>query len=235
MNREDALYNAKHLSKTYHNLCNDTEGFWEAVINALEQEPPLEKIRATLKQDLENAKKDFYEFGEVFDNGYVCGLEIAFKIIDKYASEECDNDCEHCAYLECPKEPCEDAISRSTAKTRVYLKYIGKPELCKEIFAILDELPSVQPKASENAVISNNLVENRKEIEKEYKKKSWEWVFHFNEKKLWFECEYCHNKQDYPHKNCPKCGATMSRSQDEYYEHCKKIVGAYYNMKGRQE
>lgn len=48
----------------------------------------LEKIRATLKQDLENAKKDYYELGEEFDNGYVCGLEIAFKIIDKYAEQE---------------------------------------------------------------------------------------------------------------------------------------------------
>ena len=47
------------------------------------------------------------------------------------------------------QEPCEDAVSRSTAKTRVYLKYIGKPELCKEIFAILDELPSVQQKPIE--------------------------------------------------------------------------------------
>lgn len=49
------------------------------------------------------------------------------------------------------QEPCEDAVSRSTAKTRVYLKYIGKPKLCKEIFAILDELPSVQPKQKEGA------------------------------------------------------------------------------------
>lgn len=24
-------------------------------------------------------------------------------ILDKYAFEECDNDCGHCAYLECPK------------------------------------------------------------------------------------------------------------------------------------
>ena len=34
---------------------------------------------------------------------------IVLKILDKYASEECDRDCEHCVYLECPKEPSEDA------------------------------------------------------------------------------------------------------------------------------
>lgn len=29
--------------------------------------------------------------------------DMALEIIDKYASEECDRDCEHCAYIECPK------------------------------------------------------------------------------------------------------------------------------------
>ena len=38
--------------------------------------------------------------------------QAVLDVIDKYASEECDNDCEHCAYLECPIEPCEDAVSR---------------------------------------------------------------------------------------------------------------------------
>ena len=31
-------------------------------------------------------------------------LDEVLEIINKYASEECDNDCEHCAYLECPKD-----------------------------------------------------------------------------------------------------------------------------------
>ena len=36
--------------------------------------------------------------------------DMVLDIIDKYETkleptEECDNDCEHCAYLECPKEP----------------------------------------------------------------------------------------------------------------------------------
>ena len=38
--------------------------------------------------------------------------DMAIEIIDKYETkleptEECEHDCEHCAYLECPKEPSE--------------------------------------------------------------------------------------------------------------------------------
>ena len=57
----------------------------------------LEKIRA----EIEKAQiADFIAVVTVLD------------IIDKYASEECDRDCEHCAWIECPIEPCEDAVSR---------------------------------------------------------------------------------------------------------------------------
>ena len=40
---------------------------------------------------------------------------------------------------------CDDAISRSTAKTRIYLKYVNRPDICKAMFKILDGVPSVQP------------------------------------------------------------------------------------------
>lgn len=43
------------------------------------------------------------------------------------------------------QEPCNDAISRATAKTRIYLKYVDNAELCKEVFSILDGVPSVKP------------------------------------------------------------------------------------------
>ena len=77
----------------------------------------LEKIRA----EIEQTAKDYDKFD---DYRRVRGLWIALDIIDKYASEyrvknelnvelnelkpceECENDCEHCAYIECPKEPC---------------------------------------------------------------------------------------------------------------------------------
>lgn len=57
-----------------------------------------------------------------------CSCSDCLDIIDKYASEECDRDCEHCAYLECPKDdyqtdmdeawkqaeqkPCDDACEK---------------------------------------------------------------------------------------------------------------------------
>ena len=51
----------------------------------------LEKIRAEIEQ-----------LEDVCSKEHGCIAEV-LQIIDKYASEECDNDCEHCAYLECPK------------------------------------------------------------------------------------------------------------------------------------
>ena len=41
-----------------------------------------------------------------FIDGLIGKCKEMLDIIDryKYASEECDNDCEHCAYLECPKD-----------------------------------------------------------------------------------------------------------------------------------
>ena len=62
----------------------------------------LEKIRYEMQKYLED---------ECINEDEAQGIFVCIDIIDKYASEECDRDCEHCAYLECPKEPCEDAVS----------------------------------------------------------------------------------------------------------------------------
>ena len=61
----------------------------------------LEKIKAEIQKvldaegDSESAKAQ------------ALALFWVLELLDKYASEECDRDCEHCAYLECPKEPSE--------------------------------------------------------------------------------------------------------------------------------
>ena len=65
----------------------------------------LEKIRAEIIEEYKNHQINGWE-------------KLAVDIIDKYASEECEHDCEHCAYLECPKEPSEDAYDKVLA----YLK-----------------------------------------------------------------------------------------------------------------
>ena len=61
----------------------------------------LEKIKAEIEEEV---NKHYEEWS------YVAGLMTAKDIFEKYASEECDRDCEHCIYLECPIEPCEDAV-----------------------------------------------------------------------------------------------------------------------------
>ena len=104
----------------------------------------LERIRAEMDERWHEAIKDDIRFAE--------GLEVASMIINKYASEECDRDCEHCAYIECPKEPCEDAVSRQAVKD-LYCRICMETNICYrskencEDLKLFDELPSVQPKA----------------------------------------------------------------------------------------
>lgn len=57
----------------------------------------LEKIRAEIAE----FKDEIAELPNMADA--YAAVKHCLVIIDKYASEECDNDCEHCAYLECPK------------------------------------------------------------------------------------------------------------------------------------
>lgn len=59
----------------------------------------LEKIRAELEHWKPDGVQDDFESGALYMRDY------ALMIIEKYASEECDRDCEHCVYLECPIEP----------------------------------------------------------------------------------------------------------------------------------
>ena len=58
----------------------------------------IEKIRTEI--EFERDKKIG---GEAFEAVQYKSFDKCLQIIDKYASEECDNDCEHCAYIECPK------------------------------------------------------------------------------------------------------------------------------------
>ena len=133
-------------------------------------------ISETLSLDKEN---EFY-------NGKWAGFELALAIIDKYASEECDRDCEHCAYLECPKEPCEDAVSRQAV-----LKEFEKGT--ENLYGRIDKLPSVQPKAKTGHWIrlpKNGL-----------------------SGLPWYECSECEKERciamlrDFNY--CPNCGAEM--------------------------
>ena len=59
----------------------------------------LEKIKAEIKNTFLWDGQD--------EKNLNTAVRKCLEIIDKYASEECDNDCEHCTYIECPKEPSE--------------------------------------------------------------------------------------------------------------------------------
>ena len=72
-------------------------------------------------------------------------------------------------------EPCEDAISRATAKTRIYLKYVYKPDECKTIFGILDELPSVTQKSDEQ-LYKNGFADGYEQGHKDAEQKSGKWI-----------------------------------------------------------
>ena len=84
---------------------------------------------------------------------------------------------------------CEDAISRATAKTRIYLKYVNRPDICKAMFKILDGVPSVQPS----------------------RKGHWIRKVDFGNC-LHYVCSECENEgenSDY----CPYCGAEMESEE----------------------
>ena len=64
----------------------------------------IEKIRSEIEKKMEEKEREATQTQDDMECGISIGYKFALDIIDKYASEECDRDCEHCAYLECPKE-----------------------------------------------------------------------------------------------------------------------------------
>ena len=138
----------------------------------------LEKIRAEIYEQAEQMH---------FINGeFYIKVDKALQILDKYASEECEHDCEHCAYLECPKEPCDlirrtdmlDAVGHGTTYTTEHLQ------------KIINGLPSVQPKAKTGRWIS---------------REGGGQVLPFWGKYQCSECGECAENSNF----CPNCGAKM--------------------------
>ena len=148
----------------------------------------LEKIRA--------------EITELFKISGVSNTSLCFAVldlIDKYASEECDHDCEHCAYLECPKEPCEDAVSRQLKiGEEIYIRanvneirndYIICENKGGYFGTVREEIyPSVQPEP-----------------------KTGHWIEREVRGDLALYCSECEAGLDvyYHYSFCPNCGAEM--------------------------
>ena len=89
----------------------------------------LEKIKAEIQKVLDKER----DFSTESAKAQAMALMWCLEIIDKYASEECDNDCEHCAYLECPKEPCEDAIEQYVKEHNMVLVSKEMADFYKEL------------------------------------------------------------------------------------------------------
>ena len=64
----------------------------------------LDKIKAEIQKVLDKER----DFTSENAKAQALALLWVLELFDKYASEECDNDCEHCTWIECPKEPSED-------------------------------------------------------------------------------------------------------------------------------
>lgn len=82
----------------------------------------LEKIRAEMAE----FKDEIAELPNMAD-AYAT-VKHCLVIIDKYASEECDNDCEHCAYIECPKEG--ELMTREQAVEIIRKEYLCVDREC---------------------------------------------------------------------------------------------------------
>ena len=178
----------------------------------------LEKIRADIDYYLKNN-----EFGMEYRNDIK-------NIIDKYETkleptEECDNDCEHCAYIECPKEPC-DTISYNddfaTALEKIS-KYEDK-KACEDaisrqavlgLFYDLDNLyerikhlPSVQPKVKCDRTVQD-FVDKCRECGR-IRKGHWIREIDFGNVSH-YVCSEC-NEED-GDNFCPNYGADMRESE----------------------
>ena len=147
---------------------------------------------------------------------------IVLKILDKYASEECDRDCEHCAYIECPIEPCEDAVSRQAVLDlfKTFWRCFVDDEN-KEIFKrqIL-ELPSVQPK-----------------------EKTGHWIAVYQgDEIINYRCSECElgdtngSTNLYGWNYCRRCGARMKTECDhpDKCHECEKILTCDYYKRGAE-
>ena len=85
----------------------------------------LDKIKAEIQKVLDKER----DFTSENAKAQALALLWVLELFDKYASEECDNDCEHCTWIECPKEPSED-MTREEA-----IRIIDRRKTCMECIA----------------------------------------------------------------------------------------------------
>ena len=87
VDKEDDVDKAEELIKWYS----------ATLTLAIKDSIPLQEELEKIKAEINNPKEiglDFYD-----------GIAVAERIIDNHINKaDCDNDCEHCTWTECPKE-----------------------------------------------------------------------------------------------------------------------------------
>ena len=160
----------------------------------------------TKTYELPNGRKMSADFDE---NGIgkitVQALDSLVNELNEYAEqepiEECDHDCEHCAYLECTEEDSDMKVEYEDAVSRQYLlDNSWEVEFNGEYIQVVDvgtivEAPSVQPKAKTGV---------------------WMRVLTVSPKVFCNRCSECGYEQFYAERYnfCPYCGAGM-RGEEE--------------------
>ena len=158
--------------------------------------------------------------------------------IKKYfteSSEECDNDCEHCAYIECPKEPCEcqwhekednicwnedkpfiecpkgTSVKHDTVPVKLRINKVSK-HISNIDLDELEQEPS-EDAVSRQAVLDevnkkfneiNIILENLPSVQPKAKTGHWKkWEYSTR------RCSECDCIVTHEYKFCPDCGAYM--------------------------
>lgn len=113
----------------------------------------------------------------------------------------CDRDCEHCTWTECPREPCDDAVSRDA------------------VMRLIENKPYDWSNLTER---HNMLMEIRKLPSVTHKSKTGHWIKKEDDTCWWYVCSECEqeplknrwNDDDVLSSFCPNCGAKMVEPQE---------------------
>ena len=92
---KDVLFDIKNQS--YEDIENETE---QIIVDALYNSKPLQAELEEIKAEIDNIRDV-----EVTDGNIYVNEDNVFEILDNHINKaDCDNDCEHCTWTECPKE-----------------------------------------------------------------------------------------------------------------------------------
>ena len=108
MKKEEAIKFGNLIIKIA-SQCDDEESkhtveFTELAVKAIENQKSLQSEFEEIKKKIENYNK-YYLMEDDYSDGVRYGLYLGCQELEKAINKaDCDNDCEHCTWIECPKE-----------------------------------------------------------------------------------------------------------------------------------